>query len=525
MPRSTWRCHMAEAQTLPASPPRCLSASGAVVPVLVFCMGLFVLFSDTLVTMVGIWESSATYKHGYIIAPISLWLVWDRRKYLGRLPVRSTFTPLLLTLAVGPAWLLADLIDVNVVQQFAFVSLLIIGIWCIVGHQLAAALSFPLGFLLFAVPAGDFLVPHMMEFTATSTVALVKWTGIPVYREGMYFTLPSGSWSVVYACSGMRYLIAAVTLGVLYAYLTYRSLRRRLIFCAVSLLVPILANTARAYIIVMLGHLSGMKIATGVDHLLYGWVFFGIVMFILFWIGAIWREDLEDEEPAGNTQESSLAQGERNAMGPWPALVVTLLAMGAWPGLSLAMQSLEPRTVVARMQAPDVSTRWSEVADPQWLWRPEHRGPDREVASFYQAGDATVALYVAQYLSQDKGGELVSGLDLTPEDAVWRQLSRGAYELRLHGDVVAVERKTFDVIDAELVSHSWYRIGESYTSHAYVAKLLELGERLSFSDTGSARITLVTDVPADQGGDEVLQRFVDEHLAAIESMLDNGLQE
>lgn len=516
---------MAEAHTLSAPPAGHLSAFGAVVPVLAFCVGLFALFSETLVTMVGIWDSSATYKHGYIIAPISLWLVWDRRKYLRSLSVRSTFIPLLLTLAVGPAWLLADLIDVNVVQQFAFVSLLIIGIWCIVGHRLAAELSFPLGFLLFAVPAGDFLVPHMMEFTATSTVALVKWTGIPVYREGMYFTLPSGSWSVVYACSGMRYLIAAVTLGVLYAYLTYRSLRRRLIFCAVSLLVPILANTARAYIIVMLGHLSGMKIATGVDHLLYGWVFFGIVMFILFWIGAIWREDLEDEPPATAAHESSSDHGILGATGPWVALVVTLLAMGVWPGLSLAMQSLEPRTVVGQMKAPAVSSTWTEVADPQWLWRPQHRGPDREMAAFYRDGDATVALHVAQYLSQDKGGELVSGLDLTPEDAVWRQLSRGTYKLQLHSDVVGVERKTFDVVDAELVSHSWYRIGESYTSHAYVAKLLELGERLSFSDMGSARIALVTDVPADQGGDEVLQRFIDEHLAAIELMLDRGLQE
>ena len=51
--------------------------------------------------------------------------------------------------------------------------------------------------LFFAVPAGDVLVPAMMEFTAMSTVWLVKMTGIPVYREGLYFTLPSGHWSVV----------------------------------------------------------------------------------------------------------------------------------------------------------------------------------------------------------------------------------------------------------------------------------------------------------------------------------------
>lgn len=494
-------------------------------PVVVFCIGLLLLYWDTVATMVGIWESSATYKHGYIIAPISLWLVWDRRRYLGSLPVQSSLAPLLLTLAAGPAWLLADLIDVNVVQQLAFVALLVIGTWCLLGHRLAAALSFPLGFLFFAVPAGDFLVPHMMEFTASSTVTLVKWTGIPVYREGMYFTLPSGSWSVVYACSGMRYLIAAVTLGVLYAYLTYRSLRRRLVFCAVSLVVPIFANTVRAYIIVMLGHLSGMKIATGVDHLLYGWVFFGIIMFILFWIGAIWREDL-DEIPleAESVGARPTPRGSRLTT-PWPVLVVTLAAMAVWPALSTSMQNMEPRAVAATLKAPPAVGDWVATQDPQWSWQPVHQGPDREVAAFYRSGSATVGLFLAQYLAQDREGELVSGLELTPEDATWRELSRGTYTLALQGQSVSVERRTFDLGAEQLIALSWYRIGGHYTANTYVAKLWELVERLTFSDLGSEKFTVVVNLPADRGGDGVLQGFVDDYLAAMEAALASGLRE
>jgi exosortase A len=516
---------MAEANAISAMGAGPLAARRALFPVVVFCLGLIGLFWDTVATMVGIWESSATYKHGFIIVPISLWLVWDRREYFASLPVQSSFAPLLLTLGAGPAWLLADLIDVNVVQQFAFVALLVIGIWCLVGHRLAAALSFPLGFLFFAVPAGDFLVPHMMEFTASSTVALVKWTGIPVYREGMYFTLPSGSWSVVYACSGMRYLIAAVTLGVLYAYLTYRSLRRRLIFCAVSLVVPILANTARAYIIVMLGHLSGMKIATGVDHLLYGWVFFGIIMFILFWIGAIWREDLEDTPGDAESVAGQAALGGSRLATPWPVLVASLLAMAVWPALSLSMQSLEPRAVVAELQAPQPVGDWVATQDPQWSWRPVHQGPDREVAAFYRSGDATVGLFVAQYLEQDKEGELVSGLELTPEDATWRQLSRGTHSLALQGQPVSVERRTFDLGGEQLIAFSWYRVGGHYTANTYVAKLWELVERLTFSDLGSEKFTVVANVPADRGGDGVIQGFVDDYLAATEAALASGLRE
>ena len=65
---------------------------------------------------------------------------------------------------------------------------------------------------------------------------------------------------------------------------------RRLVFIALSIIVPIIANGIRAYLIVMIGHLSNNRLATGVDHVIYGWVFFGFVMMLLFWIGSQWRE-------------------------------------------------------------------------------------------------------------------------------------------------------------------------------------------------------------------------------------------
>ena len=141
------------------------------------------------------------------------------------------------------------------------------------------------------MPFGEALIPPLIDFTADFTVTALQLTGIPVYREGSFFTIPSGNWSVVEACSGLRYLIASFTLGALYAYLTYRSLKRRLIFIALSVIVPIIANGVRAYLIVMTGHLSDMSLAVGIDHLIYGWVFFGLVMLLLFWAGSFWRED------------------------------------------------------------------------------------------------------------------------------------------------------------------------------------------------------------------------------------------
>ena len=204
--------------------------------------------------------------------------------------------------------MLANLAGVLVVEQFALIAMIPTLVWTLLGLEVAWSIAFPLAFLFFAVPVGEALIPPMMEFTADFTVMALQLTGIPVYREGLFFTIPSGEWSVVEGCSGLRYLIASFTLGTLYGYLTYRSTARRIVFAALAVVVPIIANGLRAYMIVMIAHLSDMRLALGVDHYIYGWVFFGLVMLLLFWIGSFWRED---EAPVPETERVGPGSGRR----------------------------------------------------------------------------------------------------------------------------------------------------------------------------------------------------------------------
>ena len=166
-----------------------------------------------------------------------------------------------------------------------------LAVWAVLGTQTLKALLFPLAFLFFAVPFGEFLVPPLMNWTADFAAIAIRASGVPIFREGNFLTIPTGTWSIVEACSGIRYLIASFMVGCLFAYLSYRSPIRRAAFVAASLVVPIVANWVRAYMIIMLGHLTNNRLAVGADHLIYGWIFFGVVMVLLFWIGAKWRED------------------------------------------------------------------------------------------------------------------------------------------------------------------------------------------------------------------------------------------
>ncbi|MGZ3238602.1 MAG: exosortase A, partial [Burkholderiaceae bacterium] len=173
----------------------------------------FFIYFDTARSIVDIWNSSETFAHGYIILPISLWLIWKRRQALALMSPTPFWPGLLLITICGLGWLLAELGDVQVVRQYAFVAMIVLTAVTILGVRITWSMAFPLCFLLLAVPFGDVFIEPLINFTADFTVWALQATGIPVLRNGSTFEIPTGSWSVVQACSGVRYLISSITLG------------------------------------------------------------------------------------------------------------------------------------------------------------------------------------------------------------------------------------------------------------------------------------------------------------------------
>ena len=239
--------------------------------------------------MISLWRYGA-YSHGYLIFPISAYLVWRRRHILFQIEVGASFWALLAVVGLCFAWLVGELGDANLIRQAAAVALVPVLVWAVLGMNVARALMFPLGFLFFAVPAGSSLIPMLQDFTAWFTVSGLHLTGIPAVLEGRRIYISSGVWEVAEACSGLRYLISSIALGTLFAYLIYKSWIRRFLFVAASIVVPIVANGVRAYSIVLLAHRVNHNLAVGVDHIIYGWIFFAFIMLLLFILGFRWHE-------------------------------------------------------------------------------------------------------------------------------------------------------------------------------------------------------------------------------------------
>src|SRR6185437_94214 len=101
-------------------------------------------YYDTAAAMVGIWERSETFAHGFVVAPISLWLIWRIRARLRSIPPRPSWIVFPLLAAAGFGWLLGQVGAVNAITQFAFVAMLVLAVPAILGMRVTREMMFPL---------------------------------------------------------------------------------------------------------------------------------------------------------------------------------------------------------------------------------------------------------------------------------------------------------------------------------------------------------------------------------------------
>jgi exosortase A len=452
-------------------------------------LGILALYWPTAASIVAIWIRSETFTHGFVVVPICLWLVWRNRETFAAIRARPWWPGVAIVLAAGALWLVTSVADVLGLKQFALAFMLQAAIVTVLGTGIARAAFFPLAFLLFAVPFGEIFVPTLIGWTADFTVSALRWSGVPVYREANLFIIPSGAWSVVEACSGIRYIIASVMIGTIYAAIAYRSARRRAIFMAAAILVPIIANWLRAYMIVMIGHLSNNKLAVGVDHIIYGWVFFGLVMLLLFWVGSIWQEDTAPTPPAPMPSAGTTPAAPPRAL--FAAAFAAIAAAAVWVPLEARIdRPAEP----GKPSIPVIASAngWSATPAAITDWKPRYRGYATELQQAYGKDGRNVGVYIAYYRQQAKGSELITSGNqmVAPEDWKWKQLGTGSDGIEWAGRPERVERVDLSGPTTSLEAFRLYWIAGRVTSSQYAAKAWQAWTKLSGRGDDAALIVI-----------------------------------
>lgn len=465
---------------------------------------IILLFVRDAVHLVSIWLNSSTFAHCMFLPPIIGWLVWLRRQELAKLAPRPWLPGILWVVGGAFVWFIGDAASVSLARHLGLILMLQGAVPALLGPQVAWGLAFALFYAFFMLPFGEELVPPMQMLTADMSMALLRLTGIPAYIEGIFITTPAGYFAVAEACSGVKFLVAMAALSVLAAHLLFRSWQRRAAFLVFAMVVPVLANGVRAYGTIWMAEQWGTEFAVGADHLIYGWIFFGLVIAIVGWAASPWFDRNPEDVSVDADRLSTMFPGSAARV----ALVAPLLALAVAAPVAAGVIGSAAATQPGVLSAPDVAG-WSHDPVAAEDWRARFDGADvRLDARYVDAQGATVDLVIVGYARQSEGAEPVGyGQGAVDPDSDWAWGERLAPLGPARLDRIAKDGAFRDVL-------TLYRVGDRVSASPSRVKLAVLRARVTGGDEQThallvsargpqARVTIERFVAA-AGGPEAL---------------------
>ncbi|HLI18380.1 MAG TPA: exosortase A [Rhodanobacteraceae bacterium] len=442
-----------------------------------FAAGAFAVAVITLVacywqtarSLVWVWGHDGTYQYAFLIFPLSLWVAFDlRHQVRAKAPAPSAWG-ILAVAALVCVWYAGHIFTVNLPQHFALVALfpaLVLACW---GWRALWILKFPLSYLVvFAVPWGDGLVGPLQDITAHFAVGALNVTGTPVLINGREIITPSAVWMVADACSGVRFFIACTALGCLYAYLMYHRWWKRVAFVVLAAVVPVIANGFRVYFTILIGETWGLKYATGTDHMVFGWQFFGTVLVLLLLAGWFFRDRLVIRDRPVVIDGG--VTGARAVV--WPVALALLIA-GPIAAARFAIAA-PPDTV--HVTAPALAG-WIGPQAAAGAWQPGFVGAAGQFRAAYQsaAGGDAVELFHAVYTgSPRRGHNLITYGNDVYDPANARILASRTMQVELANGltIAARELRLAGRAGSRLVWY-WYCVDGRCTASPVLTKLLQ----------------------------------------------------
>lgn len=244
------------------------------------------LYWPVIHRLVQDWANDDNYSHGFLIVPLALYFVWERRSRLAEVSVRPNGTGLAVIL-LGLAMLVAGLLGAELFLTRASMIAVLGGvILFVLGLPAFRILMFPLAFLILMIPIPAIIfnqIAFPLQLLASQVGEMgIGAAGVPVLREGNVITLAHTTLEVAEACSGIRSLISLLTLGIVYGYFTdSRTLVRTLVALS-TVPIAIVANAARVAGTGIAAHYIGREAAEGFFHTFSGWLVFVLAFVMVF---------------------------------------------------------------------------------------------------------------------------------------------------------------------------------------------------------------------------------------------------
>src|SRR5450755_597738 len=365
-----------------------------------------------LAQMMGWLLTRPEYGHGLIIPFIAVFLVWQCRDQIERMPFNGSWAGLGIVLFGAALGAIGKLSALFTIEHYSVVITLYGLVLALTGWRVFRLLWVPLLILLFMVPLPEFLYQNfsaeLQLLSSQLGVWFIRLVGISVYLEGNVIDLGTYKLQVAEACSGLRYLFPLMTIGFLIAYFFKAAFWKRALLFLSSIPITVLMNSFRIGTIGVMVEHWGVQTAEGFLHEFQGWMVFmasGALMVLemiaLARIGAgrqPWRELFGLEFPAPTPKAPPAV------VRPVPiSLYASVVALGVVAALSLSLperaESIPPRKSFA--DYPTTLGPWigrRETLESVYL--DALMLDDYLLADYVRAQELPINFYVAWYDSQ-----------------------------------------------------------------------------------------------------------------------------
>jgi exosortase A len=461
-----------------------VAGGAAVLSVLVFGG----LFPDAALAAIRVWLVSPTFNHCFLVLPISLFMIWNRRRLLADAEPVPDLRAALIMPALAIIWLGAAEAGVLEAQQLAVVTMVQATLWAILGNVLYRKLAAPFLYLYFLVPTGAYLVPALQSFTAQFAVAGLHLLRIPVFSNGAVIEIPAGSFAIAEACAGLRFLVASVAFGVFFAVITYRSWLRRAAFVALSIVVPIIANGFRALGLIAAAQWIGNPAAAMADHIIYGWIFFSFVLIMLILLGQTFSDQTR-ERTVPALMPGTAVRRPKAPMRIAVAAVVCFLAAASGPAAAIFLDSTGATRVPA--EPPPVGSPWRESSFPS-DWTPIVAAPARTFRQSFVRGPDRFDRFIALYAGRGRGNNAARLSNRDADERIWSFDSAKEAILTVGRHTIPVHETVWLRQQTNRIVWSFYIVGGNVSSNIWNAKWNQFHAYLTKTNCVSAYVALST---------------------------------
>lgn len=232
------------------------------------------------------WRTNPDYSHGLLIVPLSLYFAYGKTPQLRRAEIRGSWWGVAILCVGVLSVCIGELGGLLTALRSGYVFALMGLVLLLAGKQVFEILLFSMAFLFLMVPLPQSLV-NIIAFplqliAAGWAVSSLQAFGIPSLLEGNIIHLAHTQLFVAEACSGLRSLMALLTLGVVFAqFFRAGRLLQQSILVLSAIPIAIVVNAVRVSLTGILAHNYGPEAAGGFIHDFQGIITFSMAFVML----------------------------------------------------------------------------------------------------------------------------------------------------------------------------------------------------------------------------------------------------